>query len=585
MTRRRSRFVLHVCNVARYNAQRRRGMIADDDHAPLYLIRLMDEVLERMEQEPRLRHFALDGESSLIEAYLKARPEQAERVSTLVKDGRLLLGPWYIAPEPALTNVESLIRNLLLGLRTARVFGQPMMVGYLPEASVLHTALPQILKSFGIKTVLASSEETEEVTEFQYRGLDGTLAIVGDLREGVITTEDTLVSIRHKLAPLSDSGHVLMLSQWQVGTSLKKAGTWLRKLDRAASDLQDDVIVSSPQAFANALEVNVLNSELPIYDRQPELTAAGRQVRDWNVGITRGVLRWIEPFFAWAENAQLGRTERHLRHPQTLIQDVWRQILRDQASPELHEPSATEQLAARTRYYRERVDDLRDVPLNSLTEHIDTQTLPVKGVTALVVYNSASQVYRGGFRFRIGWARSQPEIDKQHSLVVYNAGGQRVGMAVPSDQSEFVQELHFSVEIPAFGYNSYSVALEPTPSESILPQGKVSTAADLLGYVTAFHAGSLPTSTGLIRVSDWRFEVTTIKLPENPEQGGMILRGSCRVDDPLTVTITPWRVFKKCEVVSMDEVPIGGTLAIDPATGTFKFKATAHRLITLWLHD
>jgi hypothetical protein len=89
----------------------------------------------------------------------------------------------------------------------------------------------------------------------------------------------------------------------------------------------------------------------------------------------------------------------------------------------------------------------------------------------------------------------------------------------------------------------------------------------------------------LIRVSDWRFEVTTIKLPENPDQLGMIVRGSCRVDDPLMITMTPWRVFKKCEVVSMDEAPIGGTLAVDQTTGAIKFKASAHRLITLWLHD
>ncbi|MBX3083044.1 MAG: hypothetical protein KF716_15535 [Anaerolineae bacterium] len=552
---------------------------------PLFLIRLLDEVLERMEQEPRLRHFTLDGESSLIDAYLKVRPENFERVEKLVKEGRLLLGPWYVAPEPALTNVESLIRNLLLGLRTARVFGTPMMVAYLPESGVLHSALPQILKSFGIKTVLASFEDTQEGVEFHYRGLDGTLAVIGDLRESLFASDDTFVSIRRKLAPLSDSGHLLLLSQWEVGTTLKKAGTWLRKLAKAASDLQDDVIVSTPAAFANALEVNVLNSELPIYDRQPELTAAGRQVRDWNVSITRGVLRWIEPFFAWAENAQLGRTESHLRRPQTLIQDLWRHILRDQADPQLHEPENVEQLAARTRYYRERVDDLRDVPLNSMTENVNTAVLPVQGVTALIVYNSNSQTYRGAFRFKIGWARSQPEVDKQYSLVVYNANGQRVGMAVPSDQSEFVQELLFSAEIPAFGYSSFSVALEPTPTDLVLPTTKAGAAPDLLGYVTGFHPGSLPLSTGLISVSDWRFEVTTIKLPENPDQRGLILRGSCRVDEPLMVTLTPWRVFKKCEVVSMDEAPIGGTVAIDPATGTLKFKATAHRLITLWLHD
>jgi hypothetical protein len=51
------------------------------------------------------------------------------------------------------------------------------------------------------------------------------------------------------------------------------------------------------------------------------------------------------------------------------------------------------------------------------------------------------------------------------------------------------------------------------------------------------------------------------------------------------VTITPFRPFRLCETVTLDEAPTGGKLAVDPVTGAFRFKATGHRLLTFWLHD
>ncbi|MBX3065635.1 MAG: hypothetical protein KF726_21845, partial [Anaerolineae bacterium] len=310
-----------------------------------------------------------------------------------------------------------------------------------------------------------------------------------------------------------------------------------------------------------------------------ELTASGRAVRDWNVGITRGVLRWLEPFYCWRENANLGHSR--LRHPESLIDQLWKQILADQADTALHEPQNQARREERERYYRHRVDELCDVSLHALTENVDTAALPVQGMTALLVFNSGSARVRGTFRFQIGWARSEPEQDKLYALYVYDQEGKLVGGAIPTEQTEFVQELLFSVDVPAFGYSSYSVALEPIRAEFTLPVEIKR--GDLRGYVTAFHKGSLPVSTAMLTVSDWRFEITAIKLPEDGRRG-VIVRGSNRDEQPLMPTIKLWRPFKFCEAVRMDEALTAAKMNMD-AEGAFKFKATPHRILTFWLHD
>jgi hypothetical protein len=600
VTRRRSSLVLHVCPVARYWAGRRGGLIPDQTPAPFTLIRLIDQVLDLLDAEPRFRHFTLDGETRLIDDYLRLRPEQFERVERLAAAGRLLLGPWYAAPQPALSNVESLIRNLLIGLRTARALGgKPLLVGYLPDVSALHSALPQILKSFGIQGIIfAAPSAPDTPLESVYRGLDGTRSLVGDPREALITADSTLMALRQALAPLSDSGHVLLLSRWAVNTTEADAAAWLRGLNETQSARGDDVFVSHPGVYAGALEVNALNSELPALDLHVDLTAEGRMIRDWNVAISRDLLRWVEPFCAWAELAPLARLAHALRRPQTAIQALWRAVLADQADADLHDPhdpTAAEQRTSRKQSHRVAAVQLRDAALTALAENVNTAALPANVTPALasrplVIFNSGSARYVGLFRYAVDLAAAFPDVDRAaldlatHTLIVHR-DGECVGASAPDRQVGDALTALIKVDLPAFGYATYRLSLAPLPAQlpTLIPTP--APGSELVGCLTGVHEGTLPLTAGLIAASDWRFEITTVKLPEEAERGGLIVRGSNRGDDPLWVTITPLRPFRFCETVTMDEAPTGGKLAVEPTTGVFKFKANGHRLLTFWLHD
>ena len=96
------------------------------------LVGLFDELIELFDSDPEYKHFMLDGHTIPLEDYLEIRPERFEDLERLVKQGKLLVGPWYIIPDEFLPGGEALVRNFLRGHRVARMFGEVMNVAYIP---------------------------------------------------------------------------------------------------------------------------------------------------------------------------------------------------------------------------------------------------------------------------------------------------------------------------------------------------------------------------------------------------------------------------------------------------------------------
>ena len=114
------------------------------------LVQLIDHLLDLLESDPRFRSFHLDGQTIVLEDYLAIRPGQGERLARLVRDGRILVGPWYQQNDLFLTSAESTVRNLLEGFRLARAWGGVMLIGYLPDHFGLIGQMPQIFRQVGI---------------------------------------------------------------------------------------------------------------------------------------------------------------------------------------------------------------------------------------------------------------------------------------------------------------------------------------------------------------------------------------------------------------------------------------------------
>jgi alpha-mannosidase len=113
------------------------------------LVELIDQLLERMEHDPRLR-FTLDGQAATIDDYLEVRPEAEPLIRQLIAERRLAIGPWQILMDEFLVSGETILRNLELGWRRAEELGGAMAIGYLPDMFGHIAQMPQILARAGI---------------------------------------------------------------------------------------------------------------------------------------------------------------------------------------------------------------------------------------------------------------------------------------------------------------------------------------------------------------------------------------------------------------------------------------------------
>lgn len=151
------------------------------------LIQFMNELLEVLETDPEYSSFLLDGQTIVLEDYLEIKPQNRERILQLVKEGRLIIGPWYIQPDEFIPSGESLIRNLLIGQQIGNEFGPSMQIGYLPDSFGQAAQIPQVLSGFGIKYALfwrgITNEETEK-TDFWWVGPDGSKVLATHLPLG-----------------------------------------------------------------------------------------------------------------------------------------------------------------------------------------------------------------------------------------------------------------------------------------------------------------------------------------------------------------------------------------------------------------
>lgn len=145
------------------------------------LVYMMDMLLDILEKYPEYKSFHLDSQTIPLEDYLEIRPEREEQIKQMVQQGRICVGPWYCLPDEFCLGGESLIRNLLLGHKIARKFGNVSKTGYSPFSWGQISQMPQIYNGFGINfsafyrgiNTLVSPR-----SEFYWQGADGT-RIVG----------------------------------------------------------------------------------------------------------------------------------------------------------------------------------------------------------------------------------------------------------------------------------------------------------------------------------------------------------------------------------------------------------------------
>ncbi len=152
----------------------------------LRLLDLVDNLLEIFEEHPDYI-FHMDAQIICLEDYLEIRPHRRGEIEQYIREGRLLVGPWYVQNDFNLCSGEATVRNLLIGSTLAEAWGECQRVGYAPDQFGLTGQLPQIYAGFGVNHSLAargyrffenakdgSIRQRTMPMEFDWVGSDGT---------------------------------------------------------------------------------------------------------------------------------------------------------------------------------------------------------------------------------------------------------------------------------------------------------------------------------------------------------------------------------------------------------------------------
>ena len=366
--------------------------------------RTLDSLLDRLAQSGDvdiypLRALLLDGQSSLIEDYLALRPDRFDLVEQLVRDGKLWLGPWYVLPHSLLVSGEGLIRNLSLGLRTARLFGPALNTAYLPNGSGQPSQLPQLLSGFRLESAVLLRGITDQPSEFAWEGPDGSRLTVLFWRAGLDPLASTpLADVRAMLSSYSLIGHLIIPLQLETTQVLDRLPNLIAA---GESTLPDSIFQSTLPAFLNAIQA--VARDLPLAHgelRSPAHTAldqASISSRGWVKQRLHAVetllTRWVEPFGTWAALTDLEPRYLPLRH--AALERAWRLVSQN------HAPETLGGLASDNVYpdVRQRFDQAEQIGKVLITEalpwlaaQVDTSAAPGQ---ALIVFNPGSTAHAG----------------------------------------------------------------------------------------------------------------------------------------------------------------------------------------------
>lgn len=186
------------------------------EESRILLVNNMKEIMDMLENNPDYPYFVMDGQTAILEDYLAVKSQDKERIKKLVEEGKLIIGPWYTQTDEMVVGGESIVRNLLYGIKDCDEFGDYMKIGYLPDSFGQSAQMPQILNGFDIKHSMfwrgCSERKGTGKTEFNWTSDDGSEVVVQMLPLGYAigkylpTDIDALKKRMEKYFPVLDRG-------------------------------------------------------------------------------------------------------------------------------------------------------------------------------------------------------------------------------------------------------------------------------------------------------------------------------------------------------------------------------------------
>lgn len=465
------------------------------------LVRLVDNLLDILANEPDFRVFMLDGQMSVLEDYLEVRPGKAAELQAYCRSGRVQVGPWFVLADEFLVSPEALIRNLRLGRRMGEAYGGVMNIGYVPDGFGHIAQLPQILRGFGIDNAFfwrgMGADSDRLGTEFTWRAPDGSAVTTilmpwgyhnvtnlgygihwGDVSEMDFNMQLAQEKIRRavdKLTPMTNSDALLLMN----GIDHAEPEPRVPHIITEANARLGDTTVHQGTLAEHLARVRASGVALPEFEgefrwgRYSEILQGVYSTRihlkQANHAGETLLERYVEPLtaLAWLAGADVPEGT------PDLVDLAWHWLLLNHPHDDIYGSGIDEvhhEMAHRFSQSRQIGDSLVRDSLRQLARQVD---YTAREGTPIIVYNP------------LGWARREiveAQVDfefddpKAGDFRLVNAAGEVIPHEVVSDEQEFWMEVlkpnrkrrvtvRFPVDAPACGYTT--VYAQPNDTESV----------------------------------------------------------------------------------------------------------------------
>ena len=323
----------------------------------LRLVDLMDNCIKLLDAEPEYI-FHLDAQTVVLEDYLSIRADQRPALERLIREGRLIVGPWYLQNDFYLTSGEATIRNLLEGKRIAEHFGKCSEVGYCADQFGLISQLPQILRGFGVdncvfgrgaaRVIIDENGDHKRLpfpSEFIWEGADGSSVTAIHMSHwynnaqhfsaDIEKAERLVKQIEGSFEGITATPYLLLMNGVDHLEAQEDLLPILRKLD-ARMGGEGHIFQSTLEQYVANVKQYIESREIELYRHEGELRSGG----DWellkgtlssriylkqrNVAMQNRLEGVLEPLYAMLERSGMAGAYSldHFRY-------LWRELMKN----------------------------------------------------------------------------------------------------------------------------------------------------------------------------------------------------------------------------------------------------------------
>jgi mannosylglycerate hydrolase len=447
------------------------------------LVRFMDELIELLETNPAYTSFMLDGQTVILEDYLEIKPANRDRITRLVQEGRLIIGPWYVQPDEFIPSGESLIRNLLIGQQIANEFGPAMQIGYLPDSFGQAAQIPQILNGFGIKNAVfwrgITNEETEK-TEFWWEGPDGSKVLTTHLPLGYgngrmlsMNLEQSVSVIDENYEKLKDmvtSPNILIMCGFDQRNATKELPEIVEKLNRyyASIDSKFQVKISKLKDYFDAVSQEAKNLKTISGEFRKgknmrvhiSIASTRLDLKKENFNVQNLYEKYVEPL----------NTISYLmgnQYDNAIINKGWKYILQNHAHDSICNVCTDDthkEMEMRYKFAKQIGQTILSDAINELIDKIKFEDS--KGIP-LVVFNTLGHKRKNVVEATLHLKTTQFTIrDSSGNLIPYqivdvteeNLNDKQIEIGVKNeDQFVLAVKIKFLAEVDGFGYKTFYI--------------------------------------------------------------------------------------------------------------------------------